>query len=107
MSEHSVILMTAPDAACADRIARALVEERLAACVNVLPEMQSIYRWEGKLEESREVLLIAKTRSVLFQKLEARVRSLHPYQVPEIIAWPLTDGSRPYLSWLDASVLPA
>lgn len=105
MSEHSVVLMTAPDAACADRIARALVDEQLAACVNVLPEMKSVYRWEGKMEESREVLLVAKTRSALFPSLEARVRALHPYEVPEIVSLPLTDGSRPYLSWVDASVL--
>jgi periplasmic divalent cation tolerance protein len=107
MSEHSVILMTAPDAACAERIARALVEERLAACVNVVPGVKSVYRWEGKVEESSEVMLVAKTRSALFPTLEARVRALHPYEVPEIVSLPLTAGSRPYLSWVDASVLPA
>lgn len=104
MPEHAVVLMTAPDAAVADRIARALVDERLAACVSLVPEVRSVYRWEGRTEESREVLLVAKTRAVLFPSLEARVRALHPYDVPEIVALPLTDGSRPYLSWLDASV---
>lgn len=104
MPEHAVVLMTAPDAAVADRIARALVDERLAACVSLVPEVRSVYRWEGKVEESREVLLVAKTRAGLFPALEARVRALHPYDVPEIVAVPLTDGSRPYLSWLDASV---
>ncbi|MCE9581336.1 MAG: divalent-cation tolerance protein CutA [Planctomycetes bacterium] len=105
MPEFSVVLMTAPDAACADRIARVLVDERLAACVNILPEARSVYRWEGKVEEARELLLVAKTRAGLFPALEARVRALHPHKVPEIIAIPLTDGSRPYLSWVDASVL--
>lgn len=107
MPEHAVVLMTAPDAAAAERIARALVDERLAACVNILPGVRSVYRWEGKVEESSEVLLVAKTRASLFGKVEARVRALHPYDVPEIVALPLTDGSRPYLSWLDQSVLPA
>ncbi len=107
MPEHAVVLMTAPDAAAAERIARALVDERLAACVNIVPGVRSIYRWEGKVEDSTEVLLVAKTRAALFERLEARVRALHPYDVPEIVALPLTDGSRPYLSWLDQSVLPA
>lgn len=107
MPEHAVVLMTAPDAAAAERIARALVDERLAACVNIVPEVRSVYRWEGKVEESREVMLVAKTRQSLFGRLEARVRELHPYDVPEIVSIPLTDGSRPYLSWLDQAVLPA
>lgn len=104
MADHAVVLMTAPDAAVADRIARALVDERLAACVSLVPEVRSVYRWEGKVEESREVLLVAKTLAGLFPALEARVRAIHPYDVPEIISLALTDGSRPYFSWLDASV---
>jgi periplasmic divalent cation tolerance protein len=95
-----VVLMTAPDAACAERIARALVGERLAACVNLVPGMRSIYRWEGAVQEEAEVLLVAKTRADRVVELEARVRALHPYDVPEVIALPVDAGSAAYLRWV-------
>ena len=81
-------------------MARALVEERLAACVNRIAPVQSVYRWQGKLEQSEEELLIVKTRKTLFAALESRVRELHSYSVPEIIAVPIVDGSEGYLRWL-------
>jgi periplasmic divalent cation tolerance protein len=96
------VLMTAPDEACARRIARALVEERLAACVNLLPGLQSIYRWQGAVEEASEVLLVAKTRASRVAALAARVRALHPYALPEVVALPVADGSRAYLRWVVA-----
>lgn len=96
------IYMTAKNQAEARKIAKALVTEKLAACVNILPEMTSIYRWEGEVEESKEVAIIAKTRKNLFKKLEKRVRELHSYDCPCIIALPIEDGSKPFLKWIKA-----
>lgn len=105
MSDHLVVLVTAPDAAAAERIARPLVEERLAACVNILPGVKSIYRWEGKVEDGAETLLVIKSAARAWERLEARVRALHSYEVPEIIAIPIVRGSGPYVSWLDGSLV--
>ena len=96
------VLITAPDAETAERLARALVEERFAACVNVIPGMQSIYRWEGKVEEASEHLLVAKTRAARVSALAARVRALHPYALPEVVALPVKGGSDAYLRWVVA-----
>ena len=96
------LLVTAPDEETGRRIARALVEERLAACVNVLPGVHSIYRWKGAVEEASEVMLVAKTRAERAGLLAARVRALHPYELPEVVALPVTDGSRAYLRWVIA-----
>ena len=96
------MLVTAPDEETGRRIARALVEERLAACVNVLPGVRSIYRWKGAVEEASEVMLVAKTRAERAGLLAARVRALHPYELPEVVALPVTDGSRAYLRWVIA-----
>ena len=96
------LLVTAPDEETGRRIARALVEERLAACVNVLPGVRSIYRWKGAVEEASEVMLVAKTRAERTGALAARVRALHPYELPEVVALPVTDGSRAYLRWVIA-----
>jgi periplasmic divalent cation tolerance protein len=95
-----VAFITAPDPACAEAIARALVEERLAACVNVLPGVRSIYRWEGAVQDEAETLLIVKTRAERAQALEARVRALHPYEVPEVLRVDAAGGSPPYLAWV-------
>jgi len=98
--EKLIVIMTAPyeDAV---KIARALVDERLAACVNIVKEVRSIYRWEGKVEDDTEALMVAKTRAELFDALSGRVRELHPYSVPEVIAAPLASGIKPYLDWID------
>ncbi|MGH7933888.1 MAG: divalent-cation tolerance protein CutA [Candidatus Binataceae bacterium] len=87
-------------------IARAVVEERLAACVNIVGPVRSIYRWHGAIEDEREYLLIMKTRARLFAKLERRVRELHSYEVPEIIAVTIAAGAKTYLEWLNASTAP-
>lgn len=79
---------------------RALVEEGLAACVNILSPVRSIYRWEGKLCDEREWLLVIKTRAERFGEIEKRIRSLHAYSVPEIISLPIVEGSPPYLAWV-------
>ena len=100
MQEFILVYVTAGSPAEGDRLARALVEERLAACVNRIAPVQSVYRWQGKVEQSEEELLIVKTRKALFAALESRVRELHSYSVPEIIAVPIVDGSEGYLRWL-------
>ena len=94
-----VVYVTAPSAEEARMLARVLVDERLAACVNLLP-VESVYRWEGKVEEAAEALLVIKTRRARLDALAARVRALHPYAVPEIIALPVVSGWPPYLQWI-------
>ena len=98
-----VVLMTAASFEEATRIAESLVDSRLAACVQVLSEMQSIYLWKGKVESAREVLMIAKTTSANFEGLQSRVRALHSYETPEIIALPIVAASKDYLEWLTSS----
>ncbi len=96
-----VVLITAPSEEEAAKIARALVEERLAACANIVNHIRSVYRWEGKIEDDPEVLMVVKTREALFDALEKRVRELHSYSVPEVIALPIVQGSEAYLKWLE------
>ena len=95
-----VVLVTTPTPERAAEIARAVVEERLAACGNVVPGLRSIYRWEGKLQDEGEALLVLKTTRARFEALKERVLALHPYQVPEVIALPVQAGSAPYLAWI-------
>ena len=99
MPAFRVVLMTAPPD-LAETLARGLVEARLAACVNVVPGVMSVYRYKGKLEKDPETLLVCKTRAPLFKKLEAWVKKHHRYEVPEIIALPIEEGHKPYLDWL-------
>lgn len=99
-TEVLMVYMTAPTAAAADRLAAALVEERLAACVNRLAPMRSVYRWKGRVERAREVALIAKTRADRFDALCARARELHPYETPCIVAWPIGRGLPAFLEWV-------
>jgi periplasmic divalent cation tolerance protein len=101
-----VALVTAPDVETAAAIGRALVEERLAACVNVVPGVRSIYRFEGAVHDEGEALLIVKTRASLGRALEERVRALHPYQVPEVLRLEPKGGSAPYLAWVLAETGP-
>lgn len=101
MQEFIVVYVTAGSTTEGDRLARALVDERLAACVSRIAPVQSVYRWEGKIEQSEEQLLIIKTERRRFAALEKRVRELHSYSVPEIVALPIIDGSQDYLRWLD------
>jgi len=96
-----VVLVTAPEAV-AEPLARSLVGERLAACVNIVPAVRSIYRWQGRVEEDAEVLLIAKTHCDRVEALSARVRELHPYDLPETLALPAVGGSPDYLGWVNA-----
>lgn len=98
--DFQLILSTCPDSATAERIANTLVEEKLAACVNILPQAQSVYRWRGKVETGSETLVLIKSKAVNFGSIATRIQSLHPYELPEIIAVPITEGSPEYLSWL-------
>lgn len=100
-SACQIVLTTCPDAETAGRIARALVEERLAACVNILPPMRSVYRWKGQVEEASELLLVIKSVTAQFAALRDRLQALHPYELPEIVAVPILDGLPEYLAWLN------
>ena len=95
-----VVLSTFPDAETAARIARVLVDERLAACANLVAAVRSIYRWQGAIQDDAESLAIIKTTTDRYPALAARIAELHPYEVPEIIALPLAGGHPPYLAWL-------
>lgn len=99
-------LCACPDADTANRIADALVGERLAACVQVLPGMTSVYRWQGRVERAREVLLLAKTTRERFDALRAQVAALHPHDVPEVVALDIADGLPAYLDWVAAETTP-
>ncbi len=98
------VLITAGSREEALRLAEMLVAARLAACVQVLPEMESIYHWQGQVQRAPEVLLMVKTTVARFAEVEREVRALHSYETPEIVALPITAGSAPYLEWLAASV---
>lgn len=89
-----------PSKELADKIARALVDDKLAACVNIIPNIRSIYRWQGKVSADHETLLLAKSRADLFAALEAKVKSLHSHNVPCIVAEPIVAGHQPYLDWI-------
>uniref|UniRef100_A0A8C8VNQ8 CutA divalent cation tolerance homolog n=1 Tax=Pelusios castaneus TaxID=367368 RepID=A0A8C8VNQ8_9SAUR len=96
----SAAFVTCPSEQVAKEIARALVEKHLAACVNIVPQITSIYEWKGKIEEDGEVLLMIKTRSSRIPALTDLVRSMHPYEVAEVIALPIEQGNAPYLQWV-------
>jgi periplasmic divalent cation tolerance protein len=105
-SDAIVVFMTAANGEEATRLADMLVGAHLAACVQILPELESVHRWQGKIERQSEVLLLAKTTRVKFDELEREVRALHSYDTPEIIAVPVITGSAPYLDWLKQATDP-
>ncbi len=100
-----IVLTNAPDRVVAQRIADALIERRLAACVNLLAECTSVYRWKGAVETATEVPLLIKTRSEMYDDVEAAIRSLHPYELPEIIAVSVERGSAGFLDWVHAQTV--
>ncbi len=103
-----IVLCTCPDPATAERIAETVVGERLAACVNIVPGLTSIYRWDSQIQHDSELLLLVKTHQAVYPLLEARIRELHPYQIPEIIALPIQAGLAAYLDWIaDHTGVPA
>ena len=101
MTDKMVVLSTCASAEEAEKIARRLVEIRLAACVTIVPQVRSIYRWKGVVEDGSEWLLIVKSRRGLLERLSAEIASLHSYQVPEVVALPVAGGAPAYLNWLD------
>ena len=104
MTNKIVVLSTCSNEADAGRVARALVESRLAACASVVPGIRSYYRWKGELETSDEALLVIKTSRELFGALKAELEKIHPYDVPEILALPVVEGAENYLNWIDANL---
>ena len=100
---YVVIFITAPNKKEAEHIAQQLIKNRLAACVNIMENIKSIFWWEGKVDRAKEVLLIIKTRKSLINKLIKKVKSLHSYAVPEIIALPIIAGNKQYLDWINES----
>ena len=105
-SPYRLVYCTCGSTENAQQIATALVAEQLAACVNILPGIQSIYRWQGQLESATEWLLLIKTRAECLPRLQERVKNLHTYELPEIIAVPIASGYEPYLTWITESVTP-
>jgi periplasmic divalent cation tolerance protein len=105
-SDVRIAFATAPDAEVAARIARALVEERLVACANLVGTVRSIYRWQGRVEDADEVMLVLKTRADRVGALAERLRALHPYDLPELVVLPVEGGLAPYLDWVRAESAP-
>lgn len=103
-SDYQIVLSTCPDAATARTIATALVERGLAACVNIVPGIESVYRWQGAIEQESELLLLIKSRADAYAALEQAILELHPYELPEVIAVPLSTGLPAYLGWIDANL---
>jgi periplasmic divalent cation tolerance protein len=106
MTDKIVVHCTCSSADEAGRIARRVVELRLAACAAITPQVRSVYRWQGAIEDSEEFAIAFKTRRDLFPALAAEIRRLHSYEVPEIIAVPVVDGAEPYLLWMDRELAP-
>ena len=101
MDQALLVLTNVPDLECAQLVARTLIESRVAACVNLLPAVQSMYRWQGQIEEATEITLLIKTTSQHYDSVQQAIVKLHPYNVPEIIATPIVAGYTPYLHWID------
>jgi periplasmic divalent cation tolerance protein len=104
MTDKILVLTTTGSEAEARTIAHALVEQKLAACVNIIPRIQSVFHWQGEIEESEEYLLLVKTTAEHFTKVRDAIKELHSYDLPECIALPVSDGSEPYLKWIESSL---
>ncbi len=102
---HQIIFCTCPDRESAEKIARRLVETNAAACVNILPALTSVYQWRGTIETEQELLLLIKTRDDRYPEIEQQIKSLHPYELPEIIAVSIARGLPDYLKWIDSCLV--
>ena len=107
MTDKIVVLSTCASLEEGERLARALVESRLAACVNIVPAVRSVYRWKGEIESAEECLLAIKSSQAHFEELRAKIEQLHSYEVPEVVALRVVDGAANYLGWLSAGLGPA
>lgn len=101
--KYLITFITCANQAEAKKIAKVLLKKKLAACINIIPKVESLFWWEGKIDKAPELLLVVKTKKSLFKKLLIEVKSLHSYSCPEIIALPIIDGNKEYLKWLDDS----
>ena len=99
-----IVFVTTKDKKEANKIAHGLLEAKLIACANIIDGVQSLFWWQGKIDSSKEALLVLKTKKNLFKKISVKVKSLHSYQTPEIIALPIADGSKDYLAWINSSI---
>ena len=104
MSEYAIVLITTPDEEMAAKIAKSLVKNQLAACVSIIPQVRSIYRWEGEICDDNEVQLIVKTVTEVFDQVQRVVKDIHSYDIPEIMLLPIENGSEDYLQWIDNCV---
>lgn len=106
MSDYQIILNTCPTQDVAQQLAEVLIKNRLAACVNIVPQVYSIYEWQDKIEQESEVLLLIKTRAELYEAIETLVTKLHPYEVPELVTVPIVAGLSAYFSWINEVTQP-
>ena len=104
--EYQIALCTCPDEETAEMVANHLVDEQLATCVNILPGMRSVYRWQGEVESNNEVMLVIKTMGHVFEQLEEVILRHHPYELPEIVTVPISNGEKHYLSWISSGISP-
>jgi len=100
-----IVFTNAPDRAVAEKIARTLVDQKLAACVNILAGCVSIYRWDGTVETAAEIPMLIKTRADIYPEVEAAIKGLHPYELPEIVGLPIEQGSLEYLEWINSATV--
>lgn len=105
-ADFLIILCTCPNKDSATAVANTLVSKRLAACVNILPGLTSVYHWQGNIESSEECLLIIKSTQKVYPEIESAIRQTHPYELPEIVAVPIEKGLEDYLAWIEQNVLP-
>lgn len=106
-TSYRIVLCTCPDMGTAEDLAKRLVASRLAACVNILPGLTSVYEWKGEVESETELLLLAKTTEASYPALENTLRQAHPYELPEIVCVPIVAGLRGYLEWIEDSISPS
>ncbi len=102
-TEYQIVLNTCPDYASAERLASELIDQGIAACVNIVPEVRSFYRWQGQVESRQEILLLIKSHKTDYPSIQKLILEQHPYELPEIIAVPITQGLEGYLDWLNSS----
>lgn len=104
-TRYIIVLVTAKDKKEAEKIAQGLLKAKLIACANIITGAQSLFWWQGKIDKAQEVIMVLKTKKSLFKEVSAKVKSLHSYETPEIIALPIVNGSKDYLKWLDSNVV--